>query len=622
MAERRRGVLLVRRDATASGNWTVTPSPDPNPSTPTTHPLNPAHHGGPPYASTAAVVGGVPTVKTDVPVAAVLLALFVASAAAHMTVLQLNKRAGLKFLFSGMLFALCVLRSAALCMRLAWASHPRTADVAMAAGVLTQTGSVLVFVINMILAQRVVRAYHPRLGWHPATALVFGFLIACVVASLLMVVAVTVQTFFTLDAAVRRADRTVQLFAGTYMAVLAFLPIPIVVLAARLPRARRVEKFGAGRWRSKLRLLLFTSALATLGAVFRVSTGFAPRPLSHPAWYHSRVCYYCFNFATDLVISAAYLFSRFDRRFIVPNGAKGPGDYGRGVRVRPPSVASSNGGEGGNETDPEKLAKLKDDDDDKDKGKGKGKAESREVDGVEERVVDPSGPSSDAQMQMNTPGVDLDGMPWPFRPSWAGPHSSEPMPSPSPACQFRTSDGARVDPSLRSLGHQRVDDSFSFSRSSPSHSPIDSPSPSFHSADDISGSSHWGGDISSTYIPELRPAHLRTQQHPHPHQLLHGHTVFGQAITSDEEIHLSTPWPAASAATADDDDDAIWPFTSETQASGRDPIRRSRSSVIPRTYAHAGARTGISRTLSHHRCVNRSQSRMKPGYHNIEGGWI
>ncbi|KAI1168495.1 hypothetical protein F5B18DRAFT_658749 [Nemania serpens] len=374
MEERRRAVLLVKRDATTtttSGNWTVTPSPDPNPPAPTAHPLNPAHHG-PPYASTAAVVGGVPTVATDVPVAAVLLALFVASAAAHMTVLQLNKRAGLKFLFSGMLFALCVLRSAALCMRVVWASHPRTADVAMAAGVLTQTGSVLVFVINMILAQRVVRAYHPRLGWHPATTAVFCLLVACVVASLLMVVAVTIQTFFTLDAAVRRSDRTVQLFAGTYMAVLAFLPIPIVVLAALLPRDRPVEKFGAGRWRSKVRLLLFTSALATLGAAFRVYTGFAPRPLSHPAWYHSRACYYCFNFVTDLVISAAYLFSRFDRRFIVPNGAKGPGDYGRGVRVRPSSVASSNGGEGGNETDLEKLAKLTADDGRQGQGQSEG----------------------------------------------------------------------------------------------------------------------------------------------------------------------------------------------------------------------------------------------------------
>ncbi|KAI0106251.1 hypothetical protein GGR51DRAFT_571549 [Nemania sp. FL0031] len=340
MEARRAAGMLIRRD-TAVGNWTAAPSPDPN-TAPSTHPLNPVQRG-PPYGTTTAVVGGVPTIATDVPISAVLLALFLASAAAHMTILQLNKRRGLKFLFSGMLFALCVLRSAALSMRMAWAAHPYTANVAIAAGILTQTGSVLVFVINLILTSRLVRGWQPALGWHPATRLAARLLIAGVVASLLMVIAVTVQSFFTLDTGIRAADRTVQLVAGMYMAVLAFLPLPILLLAGRvLPRTQRIEKFGAGRWRSKVRLLIFTSALATVGATFRVATGFAPRPLSSPAWYHSRACYYCFNYVTDLLISAAFLLSRFDKRFIVPNGAKGPGDYAKG---RPSPKQSHNFGQ-------------------------------------------------------------------------------------------------------------------------------------------------------------------------------------------------------------------------------------------------------------------------------------
>ncbi|KAI1422413.1 hypothetical protein F5Y12DRAFT_786791 [Xylaria sp. FL1777] len=326
MERRAANIVLSRRDA-ASGNWTASPSP--NPAEPATHPLSPAQHG-PPYGMTTAVVGGLPTVRTDIPIAAVLLTLFVGSAVAHMTILQLNKRAGLKFLFSGMLFVLSVLRSVALCMRIVWATHPQGAAIAIAAGILTQTGSVLVFVINLILAHRLVRGYHPDVGWHPATRLFFRFLIACVVASLVMAITVTVQTVLTLDPAIREADRIVQLFAGTYMAVLAFLPLPIVVLAALLPRKTHVEKFGAGRWRTKVRILLFTAAVATLGAAFRVFTSYATRPVTDPAWYHSRACYYCFNFVTDLIVSATYLFSRFDRRFIVPNGAKGPGDYGKG----------------------------------------------------------------------------------------------------------------------------------------------------------------------------------------------------------------------------------------------------------------------------------------------------
>ncbi|KAI0447065.1 hypothetical protein F4803DRAFT_558992 [Xylaria telfairii] len=336
--------VVLRRDTTTAGNWTVTPSPSPNPPT---HPSKPAQHG-PPYLPSLAVVGGVPMVTTDVPIAAVLLALFAASSAAHMFIFQTNKRHGVKFLFSGMMFALCLLRTVALCMRIAWATHPRVANIAIAAGILTQAGSVIVFIINLFFATRIVRAYHPKFGWHPVTIFTLRFLVGFTVASLVMAIIVTVQSFFTLNMAIRRADRVVQLFAGTCMAVLAFLPLPVVALASLIPRKRkrRVEKFGAGRWRTKMWLLLCTSALATLGATFRVSTGYAPRPVSNPAWYHSRACYYCFNFVTDLIVATAYLFLRFDRRFIVPNGAKGPGDYSKGLRARPPSIASSDvGGE-------------------------------------------------------------------------------------------------------------------------------------------------------------------------------------------------------------------------------------------------------------------------------------
>ncbi|KAI5919470.1 hypothetical protein F4810DRAFT_686948 [Camillea tinctor] len=295
---------------------------------------------GPPYRSDLAVVGGIPVPDVDDPIAAVFVFLFLCSAAAHMTILQVNKRRGLKFLFSGMLFVLCMLRSVALAMRMAWASNSTSTKVAIAANILTQTGSVLVCVINLFLTQRIVRAYHGDFGWHQATRVVFRFLIACVVSCLIMVITVTVQSFYTLDPGIRQSDRDVQLFAGTYLAVLAFLPVPIVLLAALLPRNYHIDKFGTGRWRTKLCLLLFTSLVATLGAAFRIGTNFAPRLMRDPAWYHSRTCYYCFNFVTDLAISTAYLLSRFDQRFIIPNGARGPGDY-RTAKLRPPPMSST-----------------------------------------------------------------------------------------------------------------------------------------------------------------------------------------------------------------------------------------------------------------------------------------
>ncbi|KAI1770256.1 hypothetical protein F4818DRAFT_455773 [Hypoxylon cercidicola] len=323
-----------------SGNWT---SPTPKGSSGASQLAKPP---GPPYAPTMAIVGGVPSPAIDDPVAAVLLLLFLLSAAAHMAILRINKQRHLKFVFSGMLFALCLLRGVSLVARIIWASYPATVDAVIAASVMTQCGSVLIFIINLFFAHRVLRAYHPRLGWHRGARYAVWFLIACVLCCLVMAIAATIHGFFTLSRPARRADRAVQLFAGAYLACLAFLPVPVVCLAvAARPRSGsggfRVEKFGAGRWRAKVGLLVFTSLVATLGAGFRVGASFDGRPAAHPAWFHSRACYYCFNFVTDLVVSTAYLLARFDRRFIVPDGARGPGDYSPLAPAVPPPPPSS-----------------------------------------------------------------------------------------------------------------------------------------------------------------------------------------------------------------------------------------------------------------------------------------
>ncbi|KAI1275248.1 hypothetical protein F5Y07DRAFT_179173 [Xylaria sp. FL0933] len=525
-----------------------------------------------------AVVGGMPSLQTDIPISAVLLTLFACSAAAHMTILQLNKRRHLKFLFSGMLFVLSILRTIALSMRIVWATRPRAADIAIAAGILTQTGSVLVFVINLFLAQRVVRGYHPRFGWHAATNSFFIFLVACVVASLVMAIAVTVQTVLTLDADIRRADRTVQLFAGTYMAVLSFLPIPIVLLAMAWPRKTHIERFGAGRWRTKVRILLFTTAVATLGTAFRIYTNYAPRPVTDPAWYHSRACYYCFNYVVDLVISATFLFSRFDRRFIVPNGAKGPGDYAKGVRDATITTTGAGGAggassiekkggdddddekDGGHETDSEKLAELshsnedvdsekghlpvcdddEDDDDEvdlvdgdekapvRDKGKGK------EVN-VEEDEKHSSNDNDETPTQTYGPGGQWNGVPWPFRASWTTPRvfgpgqreeqeEHEPLPA-EPVNHSRVGDGDSTEIGSSTDGSHSRSNSNSTNRGSRSAG----------GGTSEEASSQWGGETSSTCIQEPEAAHLRniTQQqqqqqqrrshshhhHPHHHPL-------------------------------------------------------------------------------------------------------
>jgi hypothetical protein len=117
------------------------------------------------------------------------------------------------------------------------------------------------------------------------------------------------------------------LVGSTYFAVAAFLPIPLVLLRVILPKKSRVEKFGEGRFRTKIYILLFSSAILTLGAAFRAGIAYVPRARDDPAWYHSKACFYIFNFTVEIIVVALYAIIRVDKRFHVPNGSHGPGDY-------------------------------------------------------------------------------------------------------------------------------------------------------------------------------------------------------------------------------------------------------------------------------------------------------
>lgn len=190
-------------------------------------------------------------------------------------------------------------------------------------------GVLVLFVVNLIFTQRIIRATHPNLGWAKTFSWAFKIYYGCIVALLVAIITVTVQSFYTLDKSIRKADRDVQLFVGTFFAVSAFLPIPLVLGSIIIPKKVRVEKFGSGRFRTKIYLILFTSVILTLGAAFRVGTNFVPRPRNNPAWYNSKACFYLFNFTIEIIVVALYIGIRVDKRFHVPDNSHKYGDYSR-----------------------------------------------------------------------------------------------------------------------------------------------------------------------------------------------------------------------------------------------------------------------------------------------------
>jgi hypothetical protein len=246
-----------------------------------------------------------------------------------MTIFQLNNRKGHKFLFSGLCFGFSMSRVAACCLRIAWAAHPTNVNLALAASIFVAAGVVLLFICNMLFAIRIIRSTHPNFGWQKEVSIFFNIYSMSILPMLIALITAVIQTFFTLSTNTRRIDHDIQLVGTTYFAVYAFMPIPMVLIALVIPRKARLEKFGSGRFRSKIAILLVATALLTLGAGFRSGGLYVAYPRDHPAWYQSKACFYLFNFTIDITVLLLFVVLRIDQRFHVPDGSKEPGDFSR-----------------------------------------------------------------------------------------------------------------------------------------------------------------------------------------------------------------------------------------------------------------------------------------------------
>ncbi|KPI39174.1 uncharacterized protein AB675_4546 [Cyphellophora attinorum] len=263
-----------------------------------------------PYPPHYSSLGGRPTLGLDVPITSVFLLLFIIGAAGHMTIFQINRRRGHKFIMSALTFGFCMARILASTLRIVWACYPNDVSIAIAAQIFVAAGVLILFLINLIFAQRMLRAAHPHFGWHKALSRCFLVLYVLIGAMLCMVITATVQSFYTLNPHTLHIDKILQQTAGVYLMVVAFLPIPMVIIGLVVPRKTRLEKFGTGRWRTKIAILLTSSTLLTLGAAFRAGTNFKdPRPINDPAWYQSKACFYLFDFTVEVLVSTSISWS-------------------------------------------------------------------------------------------------------------------------------------------------------------------------------------------------------------------------------------------------------------------------------------------------------------------------
>jgi hypothetical protein len=218
-------------------------------------------------------------------------------------------------------------------MRLVWSTHQNSVPIAIAANVFVSAGVIIIIIINLMFTQRLLRASYPAAGWHTITRYLFLTYYLSIVLLLMALIVSIIQQSYTLNGNIRRIDHDIQLIGATYNSFAAFAPIPILMFGI-IPNLRSgphiVNKFDIGRFRTQIRIIITSTLLMTLGAAFRMGIAYVPRPANDPAWYHSKACFYCFNFSVEIIVIYLFVVARVDRRFHIPNGASGVGDYSTG----------------------------------------------------------------------------------------------------------------------------------------------------------------------------------------------------------------------------------------------------------------------------------------------------
>ena len=233
-------------------------------------------------------------------------------------------------------------------LRIVWACQPQAWSVAIAAIIFYYAAVTLLFIANLIFAQRILRAQHPYVGWSKSLSILFPVLIVTIIATIFLLIAAVVAEFYTLGARNERTTRSIQRYGQTLYATMASLPMFIVgisSLARRYPRSgmtTTIDKFGGGSMRAKIVIVMVSSFFLGLGAWYRAGTVLSPAfpftrttpngsslEVPEPS-YLSKACFYIFNFTIEISIVYFWLAVRIDKRFYVPDGAKGPFSYAGG----------------------------------------------------------------------------------------------------------------------------------------------------------------------------------------------------------------------------------------------------------------------------------------------------
>jgi hypothetical protein len=133
-------------------------------------------------------------------------------------------------MLSPWLTGFCLARVATLVLRVAGANKQHSTRLAIAAQIFLNLGILIIYIVNLILGQQILRSKQPYIGWNPVVRTAYKILYILIGAAVAVVITSVVLSAYTLDAHTRMICKDIQLAAATYL--LYFTCLPLIHLAA------------------------------------------------------------------------------------------------------------------------------------------------------------------------------------------------------------------------------------------------------------------------------------------------------------------------------------------------------------------------------------------------------
>lgn len=283
-----------------------------------------SHQQGPPYPPHFSQPGGSPAPIPDVVLSSLFLAFYVGLAIFHQFIYQTNRRRSHNFKISIPLFGFCMARILTQTLRIVWVYKSHNVSLAIAANIFTNAGTLILYVVNLLFAQRIFRARHPVVGWNRPLHFALITCYVLVAPALIMIITLVTLGSYSLNPSIGQDVRKCELAALTYITFFAVLAPALLIAAFAIPKSKKVpmQTFGSGSLTSKVLIAATSSTLCLIIAGYRCgSTWQAPRPLDNPPWWDSKASLYVFLFAMEALVMILFAVTRVDVRFHVPDGS-------------------------------------------------------------------------------------------------------------------------------------------------------------------------------------------------------------------------------------------------------------------------------------------------------------